>query len=182
MDTLTPKQEEIYNIIKDSILKKGYPPSVREIGELVGLKSTSSVHAQLNTLEKKGYIRKDPSKPRTIEITDDEFNKTLAANIYDLLKNQFFMDATIGKKSNKIIQEFLKDYKKSKKKIKEERIKFYESFIENIGDDYLHDTLSNMLMKLKNIDFKARMKKEFEEKIMYYQEQIKRMERNNEKN
>jgi len=76
MDTLTPKQEEIYNIIKDSILKKGYPPSVREIGELVGLKSTSSVHAQLNTLEKKGYIRKDPSKPRTIEITDDEFNLT----------------------------------------------------------------------------------------------------------
>ena len=116
------------------------------------------------------------------KIDETVTNKTLAANIYDLLKNQFFMDATIGKKSNKIIQEFLKDYKKSKKKIKEERIKFYESFIENIGDDYLHDTLSNMLMKLKNIDFKARMKKEFEEKIMYYQEQIKRMERNNEKN
>jgi len=76
MDPLTQKQEEIYNIIKDSILKKGYPPSVREIGELVGLKSTSSVHAQLNTLEKKGYIRKDPSKPRTIEITDDDFNLT----------------------------------------------------------------------------------------------------------
>ena len=76
MEPLTQKQEEIYNIIKDSILKKGYPPSVREIGELVGLKSTSSVHAQLNTLEKKGYIRKDPSKPRTIEITDDDFNLT----------------------------------------------------------------------------------------------------------
>ena len=76
MDTLTPKQEEIYNIIKDSILKKGYPPSVREIGELVGLKSTSSVHAQLNTLEKKGYIRMYPSKTRTIEISDDEYYLT----------------------------------------------------------------------------------------------------------
>lgn len=73
---LTPKQEEIYNVIKESILNKGYPPSVREIGELVGLKSTSSVHAHLNTLEKKGYIRKDPTKPRTIEITDDMFNLT----------------------------------------------------------------------------------------------------------
>ena len=76
LDTLTQKQEEIYNVIKDSILSKGYPPSVREIGELVGLKSTSSVHAHLNTLEKKGFIRKDPTKPRTIEITDDTFNLT----------------------------------------------------------------------------------------------------------
>ena len=76
MDTLTDKQKEIFNVIKDSILNKGYPPSVREIGELVGLKSTSSVHAHLNSLEKKGYIRKDPTKPRTIEITDDSFNFT----------------------------------------------------------------------------------------------------------
>ena len=76
MDTLTDKQKEIFNVIKDSILNKGYPPSVREIGELVGIKSTSSVHAHLNSLEKKGYIRKDPTKPRTIEITDDSFNFT----------------------------------------------------------------------------------------------------------
>ena len=76
MDTLTDKQKEIFNVIKDSILNKGYPPSVREIGELVGLKSTSSVHAHLNSLEKKGYIRQDPTKPRTIEITDDSFNFT----------------------------------------------------------------------------------------------------------
>ena len=76
MDTLTDKQKEIFNVIKDSILNKGYPPSVREIGELVGLKSTSSVHAHLNSIEKKGYIRKDPTKPRTIEITDDSFNFT----------------------------------------------------------------------------------------------------------
>ena len=76
MEALSAKQEEIYNVIKESILNKGYPPSVREIGELVGLKSTSSVHAHLNSLEKKGYIRKDPTKPRTIEITDDTFNLT----------------------------------------------------------------------------------------------------------
>ena len=92
------------------------------------------------------------------------------------------MDATIGKNSNKIIQKFLKDYKKSKEKIKEERIKFYEFFIENIGDDYLHDTLSNMLMKLKNVDFRTRMKKEKEKKIMYYKEQIEKIEKKNEKN
>ena len=73
MEKLTPKQEEIYQVIKESILGRGYPPSVREIGQQVGLKSTSSVHAHLETLEKKGYIRKDPTKPRTIEITDDSF-------------------------------------------------------------------------------------------------------------
>ena len=116
------------------------------------------------------------------KIDETVTNKTLAANIYDLLKNQFFMDATIGKNSNKIIQEFLKDYKKSKKKIKGKRIKFYESFVENIGDDYLHDTSGNMLMKLKNIDFRTRMKKEQEKKIMYYKEQIEKIEKKNEKN
>ncbi len=73
MEKLTPKQEEIYQVIKESILGRGYPPSVREIGQQVGLKSTSSVHAHLETLEKKGYIRKDPTKPRTIEITDESF-------------------------------------------------------------------------------------------------------------
>lgn len=116
------------------------------------------------------------------EIEEKIKTKTLAANIYDLLKNQFFMDATIGENSNKIIREFLADYKKDKKKIKDQKIKFYESFIENIGDDYLHDSLSNMLMKLKNIDFKARMKKELEKKMMYYQEEIKKLEADNEKN
>ena len=73
MEKLTPKQEEIYQVIKEFILGRGYPPSVREIGQQVGLKSTSSVHAHLETLEKKGYIRKDPTKPRTIEITDESF-------------------------------------------------------------------------------------------------------------
>ncbi len=71
---LTGKQQEILEYLKDCILKRGYPPAVREICEAVHLKSTSSVHAHLETLEQKGYIRKDPSKPRAIEILDDTFN------------------------------------------------------------------------------------------------------------
>ncbi len=73
-ERLTAKQQEILNIIKNSILEKGYPPSVREMCTAVGLSSTSSVHAHLEALSKKGYIKKDPSKPRTIEIMDDTFN------------------------------------------------------------------------------------------------------------
>lgn len=73
-NSLTAKQEAILNFIKQEILGKGYPPSVREICEAVNLKSTSSVHAHLESLEKKGYIRKDPTKPRTIEVVDDSFN------------------------------------------------------------------------------------------------------------
>lgn len=73
-DKLTTKQEQILNFIKQEILTKGYPPSVREICEAVQLKSTSSVHAHLESLERKGYIRKDPTKPRTIEVVDDSFN------------------------------------------------------------------------------------------------------------
>lgn len=71
---LTPKQQEIFEYLKECLLKKGYPPAVREICDAVHLKSTSSVHAHLNTLEEKGYIRKDPTKPRAIEILDDTFN------------------------------------------------------------------------------------------------------------
>ena len=58
--------------IKDEILKRGYPPAVREICEAVQLKSTSSVHSHLETLEKNGYIRRDPTKPRAIEIVDEK--------------------------------------------------------------------------------------------------------------
>ena len=72
-DKITAKQTEILEYIKECVLKKGYPPSVREICEAVHLKSTSSVHSHLATLEEKGYIRRDPTKPRTIEIID-EFN------------------------------------------------------------------------------------------------------------
>ena len=70
---ITDKQREILEYIKEMILKKGYPPAVREICEAVHLKSTSSVHAHLATLEKNGYIRRDPTKPRAIEIVDDSF-------------------------------------------------------------------------------------------------------------
>lgn len=71
---LSDKQEQILEYIKKQILEKGFPPSVREIGLAVNLKSTSSVHSHLATLEKRGYIRRDPSKSRTIEIVDDSFN------------------------------------------------------------------------------------------------------------
>ena len=70
---ITAKQQEILDYIKEEILKKGYPPAVREICEAVHLKSTSSVHSHLETLEKNGYIRRDPTKPRAIEILDDSF-------------------------------------------------------------------------------------------------------------
>ncbi len=73
---ISAKQQEILEYIKETILKKGYPPAVREICEAVHLKSTSSVHSHLETLEKNGYIRRDPTKPRTIEIIDDCFQMT----------------------------------------------------------------------------------------------------------
>ena len=73
---ITPKQQEILDFIKSEILHKGYPPAVRDICEAVHLKSTSSVHSHLETLEKNGYIRRDPTKPRAIEIIDDTFQLT----------------------------------------------------------------------------------------------------------
>ena len=73
---ISSKQREILEYIKAEILNKGYPPAVREICEAVKLKSTSSVHAHLETLEKNGYIRRDPTKPRAIEIVDENFNLT----------------------------------------------------------------------------------------------------------
>ena len=73
---ISDKQREILEYIKQEILQRGYPPAVREICEAVKLKSTSSVHSHLETLEKNGYIRRDPTKPRAIEILDDDFNLT----------------------------------------------------------------------------------------------------------
>jgi len=70
---ITTKQQQILDYIKQEILNRGYPPTVREICETVNLKSTSSVHSHLETLEKNGYIRRDPTKPRAIEICDDSF-------------------------------------------------------------------------------------------------------------
>ena len=70
---ISRKQQEILDYLKEEILTRGYPPTVREICEKVDLKSTSSVHSHLSTLERNGYIRRDPTKPRAIEICDDSF-------------------------------------------------------------------------------------------------------------
>ena len=81
---LSQRQTKILEFIKESIRKKGYPPAVREIGEAVGLLSSSTVHGHLQTLEDKGYIRRDPTKPRAIEILDsssDAFESKKVAHI-----------------------------------------------------------------------------------------------------
>ncbi|MGI6071960.1 MAG: transcriptional repressor LexA [Lachnospiraceae bacterium] len=72
-DKISQKQQEILEYIKSETLSRGYPPAVREICRAVGLKSTASVHAHLSSLEEMGFIRRDPSKPRAIEIIDDDF-------------------------------------------------------------------------------------------------------------
>ena len=71
---ISKKQQEILDYMKNEILNRGFQPSVREISEAVNLKSTSSVHSHLEALEKNGYIRRDATKPRAIEIIDDNFN------------------------------------------------------------------------------------------------------------
>jgi repressor LexA len=81
LDRLTPRQETILNFIKDEVSKKGYPPSVREIGEAIGLRSSSTVHAHLEKLEHKGYIRRDPTKPRAIEITDPNYSGSFPSHL-----------------------------------------------------------------------------------------------------
>jgi repressor LexA len=68
MDDLTPRQQRILEVIRRTVQERGYPPTVREIGEAVGLTSSSSVHAQLSTLQRKGLLRKDAAKPRAIEV------------------------------------------------------------------------------------------------------------------
>lgn len=79
---LNRKQQQILDFMKQEILTRGFPPSVREICSAVGLKSTSSVHAHLEALEKKGYIRKDATKPRAIEILDSDFNRERLQRYY----------------------------------------------------------------------------------------------------
>ena len=78
---LSLRQTNILEFIKDQIRKKGYPPSVREIGEAVGLLSSSTVHGHLQTLEDKGYIRRDPTKPRAIEILDSSSDLQAAKKV-----------------------------------------------------------------------------------------------------
>jgi repressor LexA len=70
-DTLTPRQREILHVIEKSMQERGYPPSVREIGEAVGLNSPSTVHNHLASLQKMGFLRRDPTKPRAIEVRFD---------------------------------------------------------------------------------------------------------------
>ncbi|MCM3709857.1 MULTISPECIES: transcriptional repressor LexA [Sporosarcina] len=72
MKKISKRQQDILSFIKDEVKLKGYPPSVREIGEAVGLASSSTVHGHLARLESKGYIRRDPTKPRAIEVLDPE--------------------------------------------------------------------------------------------------------------
>ena len=65
---LTPRQQQILEFVDQEVRRRGYPPSVREIGEAVGLSSSSTVHAHLAALQDKGYLRRDPTKPRAIEV------------------------------------------------------------------------------------------------------------------
>lgn len=74
-EKLTKQQQRTYDFIREKVAEQGYPPSVREIGEAIGLSSPASVHAHIESLERKGYIKKDPTKPRTIEVIDDINNK-----------------------------------------------------------------------------------------------------------
>lgn len=84
-EDLSNKQLNILNYIKQSLMDRGYPPAVREICTAVGLKSPSTVHAHLSSLEKKGYIRKDPTKPRAIEILDrDDFSFTTKREVVNV--------------------------------------------------------------------------------------------------
>lgn len=101
---ITAKQQEILEYIKDCILKKGYPPAVREICEAVHLKSTSSVHSHLETLEMNGYIRRDPTKPRAIEILDEEFALTRREMV------QVPMVGTVAAGQPILAQENIEDY------------------------------------------------------------------------
>lgn len=85
MVKISKRQQDILDFIKQEVKSKGYPPSVREIGEAVGLASSSTVHGHLSRLESKGLIRRDPTKPRAIEIleTDEMANipKNKAVNV-----------------------------------------------------------------------------------------------------
>jgi repressor LexA len=81
MQKISKRQEDILSFIKSEVKKKGYPPSVREIGEAVGLASSSTVHGHLARLESKGFIRRDPTKPRAIEILDPEGLETMKPGV-----------------------------------------------------------------------------------------------------
>ncbi|MGI6513501.1 MAG: transcriptional repressor LexA [Syntrophomonadaceae bacterium] len=81
---LTARQQEIFDYLQTHIKKHGYPPSVREIGQALGLSSSSTVHAHLTQLEDKGWIRRDPTKPRAIEILADDNEEKLEPEVITL--------------------------------------------------------------------------------------------------
>lgn len=106
MEDLTDRQKSILNFIREEIRKKGYPPSVREIGKAVGLKSPASVHSHLKSLEKYNYIRRDPSKPRAIEVLDN--NNELENTNKELLHIPLVGKVTAGEPI--IAEENIEDY------------------------------------------------------------------------
>jgi repressor LexA len=81
---LTERQRTILNVIRASVTSRGYPPSIREIGDAVGLTSTSSVAHQLRTLERKGYLRRDPNRPRAVDVRGSEENLGAVAPVTDV--------------------------------------------------------------------------------------------------
>jgi len=83
-ENLTQRQIDILDYIKKEISLKGYPPSVREIGEAVGLSSSSTVHGHLTTLEEKGYLRRNPAKPRAMEVIDSSFSYKRTKEMLDI--------------------------------------------------------------------------------------------------
>ncbi|EKA62202.1 LexA repressor [Janibacter hoylei PVAS-1] len=84
-DGLTARQRKVLEVIRNAVASRGYPPSLREIGELVGLTSPSSVAHQLSSLERKGYLRRDPNRPRAIEvISPDDSTPAVTAEVTDL--------------------------------------------------------------------------------------------------
>lgn len=110
-------------------------------------------------------------------IDDTIINETLAANIYDLLKNQFFMESTYGENSKKIIQNFINEYHLYIKTGKiSNRMSFYKKFIRNIGESYLRSLLDNMYLKMEGKDFKERLRDEYEKQINDYQQKIRALE------
>src|SRR6476661_2566946 len=81
MEQVTPRQRRIVEFIRGTVRERGYPPTVREIGEAVGLTSSSSVHAQLANLERRGLLRRDPTKPRAMELQGPDGRSAAAVNI-----------------------------------------------------------------------------------------------------
>lgn len=79
MKSLTRMQSNIIEFIKRHVKENGYPPTIREIGDAVGLASSSTVHGHLNRLEKRGFLRRDPERPRAIEVIDDQGRRSVAA-------------------------------------------------------------------------------------------------------